>query len=157
VNIAYGGRGKYPAMVNANKEPVAFGVLAQATNSSVAMLRGGGRNVLIVEPIPLPVQPNPDFDPARCLSKAKVVEECRYRTTTAPSPLEDLYRDIAKEDPKVRSLDLDQAVCPLLPVCDPVIDGMLVKGNSSYLTIPFSESLAPEVDTYLKSVGFITR
>jgi peptidoglycan/LPS O-acetylase OafA/YrhL len=156
-NIAYGGPGKFPSYVTPDHKPVEFEAVAAATRSSVNSLGAGGRDVLIVEPIPRPETPDPDFDPVKCLSKATVVEECRYQTTTTPSPLERLYRDIAKDDPKVRSLDLDQAVCPLLPSCDPIIGEILVKWDSSHLTIPFAESLAPEVDTYLKSVGFLRR
>jgi hypothetical protein len=144
-------------VVTGDKESVELGVVAAATKSSMHALRADGRNVLIVEPIPRPTAPNPDFDPVKCLSKATVVEECRYETTTKPSPLERLYRKIAEGDPRVRALDLDRAVCPLLPTCDPVIRGMLVKFDASHFTVPFSESLAPEVDTYLKSVELIPR
>ena len=68
-----------------------------------------------------------------------------------------MYRDVAKQDPNVYSLDLDKQVCPLLPICDPVIGGQIVKLDPSHLTAGFVVTLAPYVDTYLKSVGLIPK
>jgi peptidoglycan/LPS O-acetylase OafA/YrhL len=156
VNLAYGNKGEYPAFVNASRERVRFGpVVAKATQESVATLRTGQRDLVIVEPIPIPVRPGPDFDPLKCLARSSTIEQCRYQTARPASDLENLYRDIAQHDPKVRSLDLDKAVCPLFPICDPIVNGLIVKFDSSHLTIEFAQSLAPVVDTYLKSVGIL--
>jgi hypothetical protein len=113
--------------------------------------------VVVIEPLPLPLRPNPDFNPLTCLSSAPVVEQCRYEVNASPSQLELLYRRIAEQDPKVRSLDLDRNVCPLFPTCDPMIGGVVVKWDKSHITKEFALTLAPVVDTYLKSVGIIPR
>jgi hypothetical protein len=155
MNVAFGSPGRYPSFVNAEKKGVGFGVVADATKSSFRALLSGGRDVVIIEPIPLPIPPNQDFQPLTCLASASVLEQCRYQARPTPTRLELLYRRIAKEDPNVRSLDLDKAVCPLFPTCDPIVNGQIVKWDPSHLTIPFAQSLAPQVDTYLKSVGIL--
>jgi hypothetical protein len=86
-----------------------------------------------------------------------VVEQCRYRTDSSPSPLELLYRRIARQDRNVRTLDLDKQVCPLFPTCDPIIGGVVVKWDKQHVTNAFALTLVPEMDTFLKSVGFIPR
>jgi peptidoglycan/LPS O-acetylase OafA/YrhL len=128
-----------------------------ATRSSVSALRAGGRDVVLIEPIPIPRLPSPFFDPYKCLEKAKVQEECRYTAAPSPSPTDQLYRQVAAQDPHVYSLNLDQQVCPLLPICDPVISGQIVKLDPSHLTAGFAATLAPYVDIYLRSVGLIAR
>jgi len=54
-------------------------------------------------------------------------------------------------------LDLDTTVCPALPICDPVVAGRIVKFDQSHLTTKFSQSLAPEITSYLERVGFLPR
>jgi len=157
LNLAYGHKGNYRPYVDADHKRVDFGTVSSETISSIAALRAGGRDFVIIEPLPLPVDPNPDFNPLACLSSAKVVEQCRYRTDSSPSRLELLYRSIARHDRNVRSLDLDREVCPLFPVCDPIIGGVVVKWDQQHVTNAFSLTLVPEMDTYLKSVGFIPR
>ena len=155
VNLAFGNRGRYPAFLDADKEHIGFGPIATATKASVAELRTGRRDLVIVDPIPLPTQPGPDFNPLLCLGRSTTIEQCRYRTRRTLSDLEILYRLIANQDPKVHSLDLDKAVCPLLPICDPIVNGTIVKWDSSHLTIRYAQSLAPQVDMYLKSTGIL--
>ena len=155
VNLAYGSPGDYRYFVGADRARLGFEPVAAATRTSIAALRSDSRDVVIVEPLPLPLRPNPDFDPLTCLSRATVLEECRYQARPAPSRLELLYRRIAKRDPKVWSLDLDKVVCPLFPTCDPMIGGLIVKLDKQHVTKAFALSLAPVVDTYLKSVGIL--
>jgi peptidoglycan/LPS O-acetylase OafA/YrhL len=159
VNLAFGSPGKYRAYVDSNRNPVGFGPVAAETNASIAALRSSGRSdgrdVVVIEPLPLPLRPNPDFNPLTCLSSAPVVEQCRYEANASPSQLELLYRRIDAQDPKVRSLDLDRNVCPLFPTCDPMIAGVIVKWDKSHITKEFAITLVPVVDTYLKSVGII--
>ena len=134
-----------------------FTTVESTTKASVAALRADAPDVLLVEPVPIPKSPSPFFDPYKCLQRAKVQEECRYTADPSPSPVDQLYRDVAKQDSNVFSLDLDRQVCPLLPTCDPVIGGQIVKLDPSHLTADFVVTLAPYVDMYMKSVGLIPR
>ena len=92
--------------------------------------------MLLVEPIPIPRSPTPFFDPYKCLQKAKVQ---RGVPLHGGSPLPSDARTCCtarsrRTNTDVFSLDLDQQVCPLLPICDPVINGQIVKMNPSHIT-----------------------
>ena len=117
----------------------------QATIQSLAQLDRDGRQVVLVEDTP-----TDPFDPLSCLSQAKVLEECRYVTDTTPTPLEVLYRRLDAENSGVFSANFDQLVCPYLPICDPVVNGKIVKTDASHLTGDFSRSIAPQINAYLK-------
>jgi hypothetical protein len=124
----------------------------ETTKRSVSALRANGRKVLMVEPIP--VAPS---DPLTCLSKAKVLEECRYIADDNAEIVEHDYRQIASNVDRAWSLDLDHLVCPYIPICDPVVGNQIVKLDTSHLTATFSKSLAPSIDAYLKDNGLIPR
>ena len=135
-----------------NDSPQSYRWIDTTTKESLTALRADGRKVLIIEPIP--VAP---FDPLGCLSKAKVLEECRYVASAAPDPVERFYRQLAKRDKNVWSADFDRLVCPYLPICDPVVNGQIVKLDGTHLTAKFAKSIAPQIDTYLKETGLISR
>lgn len=158
VNLGgYSQPGNYFPFEDQSGARTGFATVEATTKASVAALRADAPAVLLVEPVPIPKSPSPFFDPYKCLQKAKVQEECRYTADPSPSPVDQLYRDVAAQNSHVYSLDLDRQVCPLLPICDPVIGGQIVKLDPSHLTAGFVVTLAPYVDTYLKSVGLIPR
>ena len=157
MNLDYGKPGRdYPhTLMTFQGHAASLRTLERLTRSSVEELTAGGRQLVIVEPIPLAVKPTPNFEPLRCLERARVEEECQYTANMGSSPLEQLYRQIADENHNVLSLDLDKQVCPLLPICNPIVNGEIVKGDPSHLTAQFARSLAPYVETYLRSVGLL--
>jgi hypothetical protein len=158
VNLGYGTPGPYPnPLQDQHTRQATSTTVEQVTRASVAALTVGGRKLLIVEPIPLPRLPGLTFNPLTCLSKATVLETCRYQAFAQPLPLELLYRRIAQQDRLVHSLDLDRAVCPFDPLCDPVVNGQIVKWDPSHLTGEFARSLVPQVDLYLRRTGIIPR
>ncbi len=122
------------------------------TSRSLDALRADGRNVLMIEPVP--VAPS---DPLTCLSKARVLEQCSYVATSKPGLLERTYRRLADRDDRAWSVDLDRVVCPYLPICDPVVNGQIVKLDATHLTARFARSIAPTIDAYLKDNGLIPR
>jgi peptidoglycan/LPS O-acetylase OafA/YrhL len=124
----------------------------ETTKRSVDALRARGRKVLMVEPIP--VAPS---DPLTCLSRAKVLEACRYVASENADVIEHDYRRIASRDDRAWSLDLDRLVCPYLPICDPVVDNQIVKIDETHLTARFAKAIAPAIDSYLKDNGLIDR
>ena len=161
VNLGgYSQPGDYYPFLDQNGGRADFNTVAAATRSSAAVLAAGGRDVLLVEPVPIPGDTggrSAFFDPYKCLQKSKFDEECRYRADASPSPTDLLDRQVAAASDKIFSLDLDHQICPLMPICDPVFNGQIVKMNPSHITAAFSATLAPYVDTYLKSVGLIPR
>jgi hypothetical protein len=122
------------------------------TESTLKTLRRDGRKVVIVDPVPLTGLRVPD-----CLSDAKYLEQCRSLATEAPTASERYYRGIAKADDQVWLLNLDKAICPYLPICDPVVNGMIVRSDSAHLTLQFARSLAPQVKTFLDDNRLLTR
>ena len=113
--------------------------------------QAGARKVVLIEPIPI----SADIDPLSCLSQAKVVEECRYVANTQPTGLETFYRKLDKDSPDIWSLDLDHAVCPFLPICDPIVNNQVVKVDKNHLTKDFAATLAPTIETFLTQNGII--
>lgn len=119
-------------------------LLRDATADSLARLRRPGRKIMIIEPIP--IAPS---DPLSCLTQAKYLDECRYVANLEPTPLERYYRSLANGK-DVFTLDLDKVVCPYLPICDPVVDGLIVKRDYAHLTWIFGRSLSDELLAYLR-------
>ena len=56
----------------------------------------------------------------------------------------------AKQDHNVWSVDLDHLVCPFLPICDPIVNNQIVKWDPTHLTVKFAQSIAPQLNAYLK-------
>jgi hypothetical protein len=135
-----------------DRSPEYLDWIEKSTTDSFDALRADGRKVLLIDPIP--VAPS---DPLACLSKAKVLEECRYVATHNADHMERLYRELADRDDQARPLDLDRLVCPYLPICDPVVNRQIVKFDTSHLTPKFVTSIAPAIDAYLKDNGLISR
>src|SRR5207247_11312942 len=94
-------------------------------------LRGDGRKVLIIEPVPIAPMKH---DPRTCLSKAQVLEDCRYAARATPDPLERLYRRLDHRHDDVWAADFDRLVCPFLPICDPRVNNPTVKFDPTHLT-----------------------
>ena len=123
----------------------------ETSAATVDRLRADGRTVIVVEPAPLATK---DPDPVQCLSQADFLDECRYVANTRPTPVEQGFRSLA-EPGGVFVLDLDPWVCPYLPICDPVVDGRIVKRDFEHLTGAFSRSLADDLATYLQYTGIV--
>jgi hypothetical protein len=128
--------------------------LQQTTVEAVNQLRVDGRKVVILEPVPRA----PDkMDTLACLSKATVVEQCRYIVSTEPSRLEKVYRTVDKQDDNVWSLDIDRLVCPYLPICDPIINHHVVTIDGAHLTATFSSTLEQPIAELFRSNGILPR
>lgn len=119
--------------------------LAEATRRSVDLLRAQGRRVIIIEPMPL--APG-TYDPLGCLSSAKFLEDCRYVATERPTPEEQLDRSLADQR-TVWSFNIDRLICPYFPICDPVVDGKIVKKDPQHITADFARSLAAPINDLL--------
>ncbi|MCU1350989.1 MAG: acyltransferase [Acidimicrobiales bacterium] len=133
-------------------------LLQRATTSSLQQLQRVATDVVIIEPIPItPVEKGgpggvfaPRFNPLTCLSKAKVLEECRYTAPIIPTALEVFERKLAAKDPRLFSADFDKLVCPFLPICDPIVGGTIVKWDGQHLTHRYALTLAPKIEAFLR-------
>ena len=118
----------------------------QRTQSVVDSLRAAGRRVVIVEPVPVAPE---QLDPFRCITAARFLDECRFVTSTAPLAEEVFSRQLAEKYSDVWSLSLDDLVCPYLPICDPVVDGTVVRSDDEHLTAAFALGIGDVVDRFL--------
>jgi hypothetical protein len=125
--------------------------LTHTSAASLDALRAAGRRLVIVEPIPIATK---DDDPINCLSSATKVDDCIYQANTHSTPLEDFYRR-AQVPGSVWSVDLDRLVCPRLPTCDPVVDGLIVKRDSNHITGAFAAHIADGVGQLLRRDGVL--
>ncbi|MBX3286417.1 MAG: acyltransferase [Actinobacteria bacterium] len=131
-----------------------FDELVEArTRATVAELRAEGRKVVIIEPIP---QPRDDEeDPLVCLSRGEGVDPCRFVASPSTFTEERLDRRLDAEDDDVWSLDIDRLACPYLPICDPVVDGRIVRRDNTHLTTVYASSLADPFEDLLVSAGIL--
>jgi hypothetical protein len=127
-------------------------LLRDATEASVAELSEGGRQVVIIKPMPTPAT---DQRPLRCLASSEVVERCRFIAAERHSWLEDLQQDLAAESDSVTFVDWDRMVCPFLPICDAMIGGVPVFWNTEHITEQYSRSLGPALAAELRALGLI--
>jgi len=119
--------------------------LRTRTETAVDRLQSG-RRLVIIEPIPITSN---ERNPLSCLSDATYVDECRFVATEGPTPFERIDRDLADGRDNVWSLDFDQAVCPYLPICDPIINGVIVRRDATHISTAFSATLAPAFERFL--------
>ena len=94
-------------------------------------------------------------DPFDCISTAELLETCRFVVPADPTPQERIFRDIAAADPEVWSLSMDQLVCPYLPICDPVVGGVVVRSDDDHLTAAFGRTLVDPVDQFMIDNGIL--
>jgi hypothetical protein len=126
--------------------------IAERTGASVDELSAGGRKVVMIEPVP--VAPRGD-DPLLCLSEATYLDECRFVTSNGPSRLERVDRAVADERDNVWSLDFDIQVCPYLPICDPIVGGLIVRRDPTHISTVFSGTLTPAFARFLDDNGVL--
>jgi hypothetical protein len=123
-----------------------------AARDSVKALAVDGRKVVILEP--LPVAPAV-FNPMTCLSKSKYLDDCRYAASPT-SPTEKYYRSLANGS-NVYTLDLDRLVCPYFPICDPIVNGVVVKRDQQHITADYSQTLGAAIGRVFRADGIVSR
>jgi hypothetical protein len=116
--------------------------LRSATSESAQRIVDAGARLVVVEPFPRgPRDPNP----LNCLGTATYQEECRFSSPTEPYWVERDLRALDQADDDVFSIDLDRAVCPSLPLCDPIVDGVVVFWDDAHLTLRYGLTLADDI------------
>jgi peptidoglycan/LPS O-acetylase OafA/YrhL len=129
-------------------------VVRTRTSEAVRALRADDRRVVMLEPVPLSSDKD---DPLACLSEARFLEECRFVSRMAPTGVETTYREIASEQPDaVISVDLDREVCPYLPICDPIVNHLIVRWDPQHLTARFATTLEVPFEAILDAKHLIS-
>jgi peptidoglycan/LPS O-acetylase OafA/YrhL len=122
-------------------------VLSASMPASAAAVLAKAKRLIVVEP-----WPSLSFNPRECLSGAKYDEECRGRASRRLAS-ETAIAAVAAQDSRVATVDLDDAVCPQLPVCNPVVGGVIVRIDNDHLTIAFAKAIEPAFDKRLIAAG----
>jgi hypothetical protein len=119
----------------------------------VRSLRDDGREVVVIEPLPIAAE---DDNPLTCLSQSEILEECRFVASPGPLGEEEAMREVASGADGVHLVDLDQVVCPFLPICDPVVRGLVVRWDNNHVTLTYlHEVVAEPFETYLEDSGVL--
>jgi peptidoglycan/LPS O-acetylase OafA/YrhL len=130
--------------------PTSIATFEERAEATTSELGADGRKVVILEPVPVS---GPKEDQVQCLSSATYLDECRFVSHLTPTPIEQVYRRIADRDSGVVTVDLDRLVCPYLPICDPVVGGLIVRWDIAHITTRFARTLAPSIGSLLDEQG----
>lgn len=120
-------------------------LLRRTANRSLDSLRDGGYPTILLEPVP--VAPG-GLDPIDCLSDAAAVAECRFIARKGRTPLEGFLQN--RDDPDFHVVGIDELACPYFPICDPVIDGIIVRWDDTHLTASYARSISDELEAKLE-------
>jgi hypothetical protein len=124
--------------------PIAIHAIADATTRSLNLLRRPGRELVLLEPTPLPQDRS--FDPLLCLAAGN--SNCSFTVSPLTTPLTQLDRNLATT-PDVWSLNLDRLACPRFPICDPVVNDIIVRRDHTHLTATYARAQTDPLLTIL--------
>jgi len=92
--------------------------------------------------LPLPSAP---YEPLECLDVAAVVEDCAFATTATTFDEWRAIETAVAGAPAARTATIHDIVCPRAPVCDAIVDGMLVRDDRDHLYHGFVQRHATEL------------
>ena len=114
-----------------NDEPLGH-LLYDATATTLRGLSRDGIRSVVVHSIWLP--PGWLGDPLDCLASVRQVQDCRVPISPKPGLLDAYYLAAASQLADVHTIDINPAICPAAPVCDPVLDGIPVWRDPGHYT-----------------------
>lgn len=125
--------------------PLGVRAVTAATKHSIQILRRPGRQLVLLEPTPLP--PDPRYDPIRCLAAGH--GSCGFTVSTSVTPLTRLDRKLGTAR-DTSSINLDYLVCPRFPRCDAVLYGKVVRRDHTHLTATFARAVSFRLQAILE-------
>jgi hypothetical protein len=136
------------------RDPSAVAAINDQTKSTLDGLRRPGREIVLLEPTPLPTDPN--YDPMSCVSSGS--SHCSFTVSPVTTPLTQFDRNLASAPSpraagatsKVVSVNLNRLACPRYPVCDPVVNGIIVRRDHTHLTGTYARALTTSLETLLR-------
>ena len=127
-----------------------YEVVQETSEATVAALVQEGRLVVALEQLPLTGR-----DVTTCLSGAVSQKECTFTASGGPLPTEIVLRYLDLKYKKMVSLDIDALSCPQLPLCLPVVDGLIVRRDAHHLTAKFSDYISTKLGEAIKASGVL--
>lgn len=134
-------------------EPEYQAKLIRTSDETIRQLERPGRDVVILEPIPVPPR---DLNPIACLASGNPPDQCTFDANSRPTPLEQHFRALAR-GPALSSVDVDRIACPRLPICDAVVGDIIVNRDFAHLTATYAASLWRSVEAELRKSQVIER
>ena len=107
-------------------------LLYDTTEATLRELSESGIRSVVVHSIWLP--PDSVGDPLDCLASVQKVQQCRVPVSPEPGLLDAYYLAAASQIEDVHTIDINPAMCPAAPVCDPVLDGIPVWRDPGHYT-----------------------
>lgn len=114
-------------------------------------IRAAGARALIIDSI----MGSGELDPADCLSGTHNANDCLVMVPIE-KPLSDaFYRTLAVRYANVYELNINPVICPRAPVCQTIIDGIVVWRNKHHLTATFATHVHDKVWKRLVDTGVL--
>jgi hypothetical protein len=126
----------------------------QLASATLDKFTEDGRNVLIVEPIP---ETN-DFDSRVCVLDAATPEArqlCAFEISMEPTKFELFSREMDSKRNNVATINIDDWVCPRVPICDPTGNGAIVWADDNHIAPGYARTLGQRMADFLKVTQFL--
>ena len=130
--------------VESTRDPIAIRAIKESTTQSLDALRRRGRELVLLEPTPLPEAAA--YDATSCASTGRA--DCSFTVSSRTMPLTQLDRTLAAAS-DVWSVDVRRLACPRLPVCDPVVSGVIVWRDHTHLTATYVRAVTDRLEVML--------
>jgi hypothetical protein len=127
-------------------------IVRSTSVTTVNSLVGDGRKVIAIEPIPLSRS-----NVTNCLSGAISQEQCAFSASSGPLPTEVVLRYLELSNIGMASVDIDAIACPQLPLCLPLVDGIIVRRDAHHLTGSYSAHIASQIAARMEATGLLSR
>lgn len=153
LNRAYDDPLKRTTLIGPDGEPTeASDVLVGELPAAIDRVLESTTRLVVIEP-----WPSLAVNQRACLATVDDVVECT--TTAAPRPLSSdaVVAAIAARDPRVTVVSISDLICPRLPICDPVVDGEVVRTDTNHLNRAFALTIVDDLLDRLTSAGAFER
>jgi peptidoglycan/LPS O-acetylase OafA/YrhL len=121
--------------------------LVTSTPHAVDVVLQSARRLIILEPWPAIT-----FIQRDCLATAGNIADCAGAVDW-PLPSTAVVEAIAARNSRVRTITLNDLICPRLPLCDAVVGGFIVRVDHNHLNYQFGLSLTHALETRLAAAG----
>jgi peptidoglycan/LPS O-acetylase OafA/YrhL len=109
-------------------------LISNSSKRAVEAVRKTGSQVILIDPVPIAKK---SFNPLECLSEGGTVSACAFTSQPREQLVLEAQHELAGSFDNVFQVNLNRTVCPKLPLCEPFIDGYVVRRDRSHVTATF--------------------
>lgn len=128
--------------------------LQQIVRESTGLFTAGGRRLLIIEPVP---ETN-GFNPRACVLDALQSDEsqsCEFLASQQATDFENIVREVDVRNPHILTIDIDNWVCPRMPICDPIWSHTVVWSDNHHVSPGLTRLLGPRMAEIIRASQFL--